>query len=184
MEIKKIANNVLNFGINRVIEIVGICIVITGVLLFTSLISFSPDDPNFIFPNNSEIQNLLGFQGSFVADLFFQSFGLISLLIPFSFILTGIIISINKNVVLLIESLFYTILYSLFGSLFFSIFYPNAFNLYINGNGGFVGKYLETNFFNSLINIQPQVFYYILIIIILSLFLISIQFKLSFILVY
>ena len=181
MEIKKIANNVLNFGINRVIEIVGICIVITGVLLFTSLISFSPDDPNFIFPNNSEIQNLLGFQGSFVADLFFQSFGLISLLIPITFILIGIIISINKNVVLLIESLFYTILYSLFGSLFFSIFYPNAFNLYINGNGGFVGVYLKKSFFNSLINIQPQVFYYILIIIILSLFLISIKFKLSFI---
>ena len=181
MEIKKIANNVLNFGINRVIEIVGICIVITGVLLFTSLISFSPDDPNFIFPNNSEIQNLLGFQGSFVADLFFQSFGLISLLIPITFILIGIIISINKNVVLLIESLFYTILYSLFGSLFFSIFYPNAFKLYINGNGGFVGIYLKKSFFNSLINIQPQVFYYILIIIILSLFLISIKFKLSFI---
>ena len=181
MEIKKIANNVLNFGINRVIEIVGICIVITGVLLFTSLISFSPDDPNFIFPNNSEIQNLLGFQGSFVADLFFQSFGLISLLIPITFILIGIIISINKNVVLLIESFFYTILYSLFGSLFFSIFYPNAFNLYINGNGGFVGVYLKKSFFNSLINIQPQVFYYILIIIILSLFLISIKFKLSFI---
>ena len=181
MEIKKIANNVLNFGINRVIEIVGICIVITGVLLFTSLISFSPDDPNFIFPNNSEIQNLLGFQGSFVADLFFQSFGLISLLIPITFILIGIIISINKNVVLLIESFFYTILYSLFGSLFFSIFYPNAFKLYINGNGGFVGIYLKKSFFNSLINIQPQVFYYILIIIILSLFLISIKFKLSFI---
>ena len=181
MEIKKIANNVLNFGINRVIEIVGICIVITGVLLFTSLISFSPDDPNFIFPNNSEIQNLLGFQGSFVADLFFQSFGLISLLIPITFILIGIIISINKNVVLLIESLFYTILYSLFGSLFFSIFYPNAFKLYINGNGGFVGIYLKKSFFNSLINIQPQVFYYILIIILLSLFLISIKFKLSFI---
>ena len=181
MEIKKIAYNVLNFGINRVIEIVGICTVITGVLLFTSLISFSPDDPNFIFPNNSEIQNLLGFQGSFVADLFFQSFGLISLLIPITFILIGIIISINKNVVLLIESFFYTILYSLFGSLFFSIFYPNAFNLYINGNGGFVGVYLKKSFFNSLINIQPQVFYYILIIIILSLFLISIKFKLSFI---
>ena len=74
MEIKKLANNVLNFGINRIIEIIGIIIILFGILLFISLISFSPDDPNFIFPQNMEIKNFLGFQGSFIADFFFSIF--------------------------------------------------------------------------------------------------------------
>ena len=177
MEIKKIANNVLNFSINRVIETVGIVIVVTGILLLICLVSFSPDDPNFIFPKNTEIKNFLGFQGSFTADFFFQSFGLIALLIPFSFIFTGINIFISKKTVLMIESFFYTILYTLVGSLFFSLFFPDAFKLYINGNGGFIGSYLETSFLSFIININSQIFYYILIFIILFLFLISIQFK-------
>ena len=179
MKIKHLANNVLNFSINRVIEILGLCVLIIGFLLLISLVSFSPDDPNFIFPKNTEIKNLLGFRGSFAADLFFQSFGLIAFLIPLSLICTGINIIYNKRLFLIIESLFYTIVYSLLGSLFFSIYYPDAFKLYINGNGGFIGKYLETTFFSSLINIDSQVFFYLLVIIILVLFLITIQFNLN-----
>ena len=179
MEIKKLANGILNFGINRVIEIIGISFVLIGFLLLISLIGFSPDDPNFIFPENTEIKNLLGFRGSFTADVFFQSFGLISLLIPFSFILTGINIILYKTILLIIESLFYTILYSLCGSLFFSFFYPNAFKLYINGNGGFVGSYLENTFLKSLIDINPQIFFYFIILLTIIFFLISIQFKIN-----
>ena len=179
MEIKKFANNVLNFGINRIIDITGISIAVIGFLLVISLISFSPDDPNFIFPESVEIKNLLGVRGSFISDLFFQSFGLIALLIPFSFIFTGINIIISKNILLIIESIFYTILYSLVGSLFFTIFYPNAFTLYINGNGGFVGKYLETTFLNSIFNINSQISFYLFFFIFLLLFLISIKFKLN-----
>ena len=179
MKLKIIANNAVNFAINKVIEIVGVAILVTGTLLLASLITFSPDDPNFIFPDNTEIKNILGFHGSFTADIFFQSFGVIVLLVPFSLIATGANIFINKKFFLIIESIFYTILYSLFGSLFFSFFYPLAFKLYLNGNGGFVGKYLETSFLNSIINNNTQFFYYILILIILILFLISIQFKIS-----
>ena len=78
---------------------------------------------------------------------FFSLLGLIALLIPFSLIISGLNIIINKKIFLILESIFYTILYSLLGSLFFSFFYPIAFKLYINGNGGFVGKYLGNNFF-------------------------------------
>ena len=179
MEFKKLANNTINFGINRIIEAAGIALVIIGLLLMVSLTSFSPDDPNFIFPDNTEIKNLLGFNGSYTADLFFQTFGLIALLIPFTLIFSGINIVLNKKIFLIFESVFYSVLYSSFGSLFFSFFYPAAFNLYINGNGGFIGKYLETTFLTSLININSQVSYYLLILIILILFLISIHFKIS-----
>ena len=180
MKLKKLANSTINFGINRVIEIIGVTIVVAGVFLLSSLITFSPDDPNFIFPNDVEIKNILGFRGSFTADIFFQSFGMIALLIPFSLILSGVNIILSKKIFLIIENVFYTTLYSLLGSLFFSFFYPTGFKLYINGNGGFVGKYLETTFLNSLININSQVFYFIFILLIFFLFLISIQFKINY----
>ena len=179
MEFKKLANNTINFGINRIIETAGIALAIIGLLLMVSLATFSPDDPNFIFPDNTEIKNLLGFNGSYTADLFFQTFGLIALLIPFTLIISGINIVINKKIFLIFESIFYSVLYSSFGSLFFSFFYPTAFNLYINGNGGFIGRYLETTFLTSLINTNSQISYYLLILIILILFLISIHFKIS-----
>ena len=179
MKLKKLADNAINFSINRVIDIIGVAVLVAGVLLLASLITFSPDDPNFIFPNNTEINNIFGFRGSFTADIFFQSFGMIALLIPFSLIVTGINIILNKKIFLIIESIFYIILYSLVGSLFFTFFYTKAFKLYINGNGGFVGKYLESTFLNSLININSQIFYYVLSLSILIFFLISIQFNIS-----
>ena len=180
MIIKNVLNSVLNFIIKRIIEITGIAISIFGTLLLISLLSFSPDDPNFIFPDNSKIKNFLGFYGSFTSDLFFQSLGLIALLIPFSFFYLGINIFRWKKIFLAIESIFYTILYSIFGSLFFTYYYPSAFKLYINGNGGFIGKYLNQTFLNFLINQNSKIFYYVLIIIILFLFSISIKFNLKF----
>ena len=81
MEIKKILENTSNFLIKRFIEVFGLLISILSILLFIALLSYSPEDPNFIFPDNTEINNLLGFKGSFVSDLFFQSMGLISILI-------------------------------------------------------------------------------------------------------
>ena len=179
MEIKKIANSIVNFGINRFIEVLGLSIVVMATLLLVSLISFTPDDPNFIFPEGTQIKNFLGYRGSFTADLFFQSFGLIAFLIPFSLIFTSINIIFNKKIFLMIESTFFTILYLVFGSLFFSNFYPNFFELYINGNGGFVGKYLDTTFLNSLISFNLQTSYFILILMVSVFFLISVQFNIG-----
>jgi len=180
MNLKKLASNALSFSVNRIIEIFGISILVTGALLIASLITFSPDDPNFIFPSDTVIKNILGFRGSFVADIFFQSFGMIALLIPFSIIISGVNIIINKKISTIIESIFFIISYSLVGSLFFSFFYPETFKLYINGNGGFVGKYLGASFLNSIININKQISYFILLLSILILFLISIQFKINY----
>jgi S-DNA-T family DNA segregation ATPase FtsK/SpoIIIE len=179
MEIKQLANNTLNFGVNRIIELIGLSIVIVGLLLAVALFSYTPDDPNFIFPDKTKIDNLLGYRGSFISDFFFQSFGFISVLIPFTLIFSGTNIIFKKKLFLIIGNLFYTFLYSLFGSLFFNFFYPNAFKLYINGNGGFVGKYLEKTFLDSLVSLNTQITYYLLLFIILILFLISINFTLA-----
>ena len=72
MNIKNIANSLLVFTLNRLIEILGIIVSIVGITLFIALFSYSPTDPNFIFPENTTIKNLLGFQGSYTSDLFFQ----------------------------------------------------------------------------------------------------------------
>ncbi len=76
MDIKKLSNTALSFIIKRLIEIFGISISFIGILIFISLISYSPEDPNFIFTEHTEIKNLLGHQGSWVSDLILQSIGL------------------------------------------------------------------------------------------------------------
>ncbi len=89
MDIKKLSNSALSFIIKRLIEIFGICVSAIGILLLIALISYSPEDPNFIFPENTEIRNILGFQGSWISDLILQSIGFIAYLIPITLIFTG-----------------------------------------------------------------------------------------------
>ena len=163
MNIKKITSLISSFIINRLIEISGIILSLIGALLLIALISYSPTDPNFIFPENAEIKNLLGFQGSYISDLFLQSLGLISFLIPVTFIFSGINIFKKKEFFLIFENFFYIVIYSLIGSFFFSYFYNQTFSLYINGNGGFVGNYINQTFLNNIINAHESIFYYLLI---------------------
>ena len=85
MNIKKTANLLLNFTIKRLAEIFGdFNFFNAGAMLLLALITYSPNDPNFIFPENTKIENFMGFQGSFISDLFFQSVGLVAYLIPFT----------------------------------------------------------------------------------------------------
>ena len=176
MDIKKTANLFINFTIKRLAEIFGVTVFVAGILLLLALLTYSPEDPNFIFPDNTKIENILGFHGSFVSDLFFQSLGLVSYLVSFTLIVTGINIIKNKQFFLLIENIFFSIVYSLLGTLFLSHFYSDAFTLYINGNGGFIGLYLVQTFLKSLILINEEIFYYVLILINIFLFLVSINF--------
>ncbi len=179
MNIKKIANTTLKFIIYRLIEIIGISITFTGVLLLLALFSYSPTDPNFIFPENTEIQNFLGFQGSYVSDLFFQSIGVTSYLFSITLFITGINIFFKKNLFLIIENIFFSIFYCIFGTIYFDFFYQNTFTLYINGNGGFVGQYLNQTLMGEIINLQTSFSYYFLIILVVCFFLKSINFSLK-----
>ena len=181
MNINKIINNFLVFVTKRLIEIFGAITSIFGILLFLALISYSPEDPNFIFPENTKIKNLLGFQGSYISDIFLQSIGLISFLIPFTYIFTGIKIFKSKEIFIFLENTFYIILYLIIGTLFFnSFYYSDIFTIYyLNGNGGFVGNYLSKNFIGDLILTNQKFSYYILIIFILIFFLLSINFNVN-----
>ena len=121
----------------------------------------------------------MGFRGSFVSDLFFQSIGLISILISITYFITGINIIRTKKLLIILHNSFYLILYSLLASLFCTIYYFESFWLTINGNGGFIGKLLSETFLTSLVNLNKQISYYFLLISIGVLFLISINLNIS-----
>ena len=131
-------NKIAVFCINRIAEFIGLIIVLLSLFLIISLATYSPEDPNFIFPESTVIENLMGSKGSFISDLLFQSFGLIAILIPFTFFFTGIKILISKKFLIIIENIFFTILYIIFGCLFFHAFSEKSYWLIINGNDGFV----------------------------------------------
>ena len=179
MDIKKLSNSALLFVIKRLIEIFGVSVSLIGILILISLISYSPEDPNFIFPENTEIKNILGYQGSWMSDLILQSIGLIAYLLPITYIFTGLNIFKKKEVLLIIENTFLIILYSIFGSLFFSIFFSENFELYINGSGGFIGNYLAKTFVGNFIKSYENFFYYFLILLTIFLFFLSINFNLK-----
>ena len=179
MIFKNYINKIGDFIIKRLAELVGIFLVLTSILLFISLISYSPEDPNFIFPENQEIKNFLGFRGSFIADIFFQSIGLISLLIPFSLFFTGLSITINKKFIVIIENIFFIILYIVAAAFFFSIFHKETYWLIINGNNGFVGDLMSETIIADFFKINKTISYYLLIFLISLFFLLSSNFKIS-----
>ncbi len=178
MDIKKTANLLIDFTTKRLTEISGLILFCLGLALFIALFTYSPEDPNFIFPDGTEIKNFFGFRGSFVSDLFFQSVGLIAYLVSLTFLITGINLIKSKKFILIIENIFFAVLYCIFGTLFLTHFYSDAFTLYINGNGGFIGNYLNKTYLNKILIFNNQISYYFLIILILFFFLKSINFNL------
>ena len=170
-----------NFCIKRLAELIGLSLITISILLLISLLSYSPEDPNFIFPKDTSIKNLMGSNGSYISDLFFQSFGLISILIPISYFFTGINILISKTFLIIIENTFFIVLYIFIGCLFFTAFHEKSFWLTINGNNGFLGNLFEENFLLNLVNSNQKISYYFLIILICLIFLKSINLKLFFI---
>ena len=123
---KEFINKIGTFFIRRIAEGTGLIIIFFSIFLLISLFSYSPEDPNFIFKENIPVKNLMGLNGSIASDLMFQSFGLISILIPFTFFFTGLNILLTKKFLSIIENSFFTILYIIIGCLFFSSFYEKS----------------------------------------------------------
>ena len=180
MNIKDLSKKSLDFTIKRVAEIIGLFLIFISVLFFIALLSYSPEDPNFIFTNNEDIKNILGFRGSYISDFFFQSIGLISFLISFTIFFTGINLIRNKNYLIIVENIFYLILYSIIGSIFLTTFYSNSFWLYVNGNGGFVGNFFKDTFLTNILNLNRDISFYILLTLTIIIFFISINLSIKY----
>ena len=72
-------NSVTNFVKKRTYEFLGLVLIFASAALTVALITYSPEDPSFVYGNQDFIiQNFFGIYGSSVADFLLQSFGLIS----------------------------------------------------------------------------------------------------------
>ena len=172
-------SNIGSFFKNRIIETVGLLIVISSIILLLSLSTYSPEDPNFVYSENTNIKNLFGFYGSFVSDLFLQSIGLISFPFCLTVFITGILIIKSKKLEYILKNLFYSIIYIFFGSTAISIYENDSFWLILNGNGGFVGRHLKDFLFSFGAIINHNIAFYILALVTILFFLLSIKFNIK-----
>ena len=179
MNIKNTVGKARDFTLKRLIEFIGILILFFAILVFLALISYSPNDPNFIYPKNQEINNILGINGSIAADFLLQSIGLICYFLPVTLIFLSTTIIYQKNLIQIVNSFFYMICYSIIGTIFLAQFYEEAFFLIINGNGGFVGSYLYNGIFFEIANLNVEITYYLQLLLFIIFFLMSIKFRLS-----
>ena len=179
MSIKSLLQNVSNFIINRLIQLFGIVLSTASMLLVIALLTYTASDPNFVYSNNNQIQNALGFNGSVVSDFFLQSIGLISFLLTATLFVTGINIFFKKELKIILQNFFYVVLYIFFGTIFLTIFYFNSFWLPINGNGGFIGNTFSKGFVGNMLLINKDISYYFMLISTLLLFFKSINFNIK-----
>ena len=63
------------FIINRALELSGILFAVLSIFVFTSIISYSPFDPNINNLNSSEVRNLTGLIGANISNILLQMFG-------------------------------------------------------------------------------------------------------------
>ena len=63
----KTFNTLTKFLNNRIVELMGIFLIIFSICLLLAILTYSPDDPNLLYtPENKKINNLLGLRGSIV----------------------------------------------------------------------------------------------------------------------
>ena len=179
MSIKSLLQNVSSFIINRLIQLFGIILTASSILLVIALLTYTASDPNFVYSNNNQIQNVLGFYGSVVSDFFLQSIGLISFLLTTTLFVTGVNIFFKKELTIILQNFFYVVLYIFFGTIFLSIFYLNSFLLPINGNGGFIGNTFSKGFVENMLLLNKDISYYFMLISTLLLFFKSINFSIK-----
>ena len=129
MDFKNSIEKIKNFTVKRLIEFIGIFLLILAFLVIISLISYNPNDPNFIYSQDIVIKNFLGINGSIGADFLLQSIGIVSYFLPISLIFLSISIIYQKNLILIINCFFYVVCYSIIGSVFLTQFYDEAFFL-------------------------------------------------------
>ena len=141
--ITNLNNSVTNFIKKRTFELLGLSLIFVAIILFISFITYSPDDPSFIYGDqNSSIENFLGIYGSIISDFLLQSFGLISFLLLFTIISWGFNLLIKNHIPKFILRFFFVVLYLIFGCTFVYMSFNNSFWLIDNGNSGFVGETL------------------------------------------
>ena len=133
---------ILNFIKLRVVEILGLAVVATGIFIFYSIITYSPGNPTIIFPESADGRALLIKYGANFSDFVLQAFGLVAFGLCANFIAWGGKLGFEKKIASPWFQFLFIVIYLIFGSLFFKIYSNQSFWLPDNGNGGFLGAYV------------------------------------------
>jgi len=174
----QILTKINNFTKKRLIEFSGILLVLFSFFVFASIITYSPDDPNFIYsPETTQIKNIGGFYGSVISDLLLQSIGLISILLSINFFYWGLKIISEKIIYNFITKIFFILIYIISGTIFLNSFYNDSFWLIDNGNGGFVGRVIRENIYYFAPLMDNQYLIYGLLLLTIIFFILSLSIK-------
>ena len=165
---------------SRLVEFLGILLVVTGIFILASILSYSPSDPNFIYtPENTNIKNIGGFYGSVISDFLLQSIGLISLLVILNLFNWGFTLISSKKISNFISKVFFTFTYIIFGTTFVNIAFNDSFWLIDNGNSGFVGRIVKENFYSITSFIENQYSVFALLLLATVFFILSLNLKIK-----
>ena len=135
-------SSVTNFLKKRTIELLGLLLILNALFLFISIITYSPEDPSFIYGEKvTPIKNFFGIYGSVTSDFLLQCFGVLSFLIILTFFSWGLNLILKKIIKNILIKFFCLLISLIFGSLLIFITFNNSFWLIDNGNSGFVGRY-------------------------------------------
>ena len=174
----KILFTINNFLKDRLIEISGILLIIAGIFLIISIVSYSPSDPNFIYqPENVEIKNIGGFYGSVISDFLLQSIGLTAILFSITLCFWGLRLISAKQIKSFISRIFYVTVYIVTGTIFINISFNDSFLLIDNGNSGFVGRIIKENIYNFTTIIENIYSIYFFILLTIIFFILSLNIK-------
>ena len=176
----QISVKINSFIKKRLIELLGILLLLISIFLFASILSYSPSDPNFIYTSeNLEIKNIGGFYGSVISDFLLQSLGLVSILLVINFFYWGLKLLTNKIINNFIPKIFFTLIYIFSGTVVLNMFHNDSFWLIDNGNGGFVGRSIKENVYYFTPLIENNYVIYGLIVLTVIFFILSLGIKLN-----
>src|SRR5690606_26181745 len=72
------------------VDMLGVTLCVAGLVFTAALVSHHPDDPSLNSAGTGDVvHNLMGRGGAYLADIFLQCFGLVSMLFPLVMIAAG-----------------------------------------------------------------------------------------------
>ena len=159
----------LPFFKKRMLESIGLILLIVSSAIALSIITFDTNDPSFSYLTDSNINNLLGKHGAYTSDLLIKFFGASSILIFITGFVWGLKLFIHKKISFFWIRLIFLPIALISTSTTLNI--ENIFNLNLE-SGGIVGKYtvLYTTSFLENINFEINQFYISIIFFLIAFF--------------
>jgi len=114
---------IINFIKIKLFQLASLLIVITGVVFFISIVSYSAYDLEYTFFSKNNFLEKIFKPFQYTSDFFLQIFGIISIFIPLNLCFWGLYFFFKKNIQNFLLKCIYLILYLILGGIFFSIIF-------------------------------------------------------------